>query len=243
MNSYSEPDSWRYVLLMLLGLIITIASGCALFRSPATIQSGNARVTGLADAGKPATLNSGETKSDIAIPANTPVRIVKIDAVPATDKTPFQPAREEVTFVPTFDTKLQSVSTSLQANTGTVDTSIALKKIEVAENRYLLWASIGAAVAAGVFLYLTYPTPAFICVGASVVFFAAWKLSDLPDWFWAVGAVGLAAAVFLYLGHEKGLTTATIDPLLAVAKAKADAVIAAAKVEADKVLAEVKTHL
>ncbi len=168
------------------------------------ISFGNASVQGVKDAGKPATLSSGETRSGVAIPANTPVKITKIDAVPATDKAAFQPAREEVTFVPTFDTKLESVSTSMQANTGTVDQTVALRKIDAAENRYLLFAAIGAALAGGFFLYIKYPTPAFICGATSVVFFLAWRLADLPSWFYLIGAMGLVAAVFLYLGHKRG---------------------------------------
>lgn len=181
-----------------------------MFHGRGTIRSGETRVVGVPDAGKPATLESAQTKSGVTIPAKTPVEITRYEAVPATGEAPFQPAREEVRFVPTFDTRLDSVSTSLSANTGTVDTTVALKKIQAAENRYLLFAAIGAAALAAFFVYIQYPTPAMMAAGAAIIFFLAWRLSDLPSWFYVVGVGAAVAGVVMWRAHERGLKTVEV---------------------------------
>lgn len=182
-------------------LICLLLAGCS--RS-GKITAGRATVLGVPDAGKPATLSTGEVRSGVAIPKDTPVTITETEAQPATESTPFKPATRVVAFVPAFDTKMESVATSLNANTGTVDTSIAMKRIEVQSRQALLYAAIGSLVAGGVFIFIKYPTPAYICGGAAAVFFAAWKMADLPSWFWALGVAALAGAFFLWRGHEKG---------------------------------------
>ncbi len=178
-----------------------------MFQGRGTIRSGDASVIGVPDAGKPATLESAQTKSGVTIPKDTPVSITRYEAVPATDKTPFQPAREEVRFVPTFDTRLESVSATMSANTGTVDTTVALKKVQVSARAPLLYAAFAAAALAAFFVYIQYPTPAMLAGGAAVIFFLAWKLSELPEWVWALGLVSAVAGVVMWRAHERGLKT------------------------------------
>lgn len=186
--------------IILTLLALSLFSACGIPR----ISNGTVSVTGLKDAGKPATLTSDETKSGVVIPKGTEVKITETDAVPATDKTAFIPARKEVSFIPAFDTKLESISTKFHADTGTVDTSIALKKIQASENRIWLYASLVSAVLAGVLVYIKYPTPALTCGAGAVVFFMVWKLSDLPDWFYVVGVAAVAGGVMLWRGHVRG---------------------------------------
>lgn len=153
------------------------------------------------------------------LPAGSKLTVTKIEpmaAIPATDgykEVPAQPAREITEVVLPKETEWRKTGTRIQANTGTVDTSIAKHRIDAAENRYLLFASLGAAIAAGFFLYIKYPTPALICGAASVVFFLAWKLADLPDWFYVVGVGGLVGAFCLWRGHERGEVHATAQIL------------------------------
>lgn len=184
-----------------------IVSGCAAFQGRGTIRSGDATVIGVKDAGKPATLNTGETRSGVAIPAGTPVTITRHAATPATPETPFQPAREEVTFTPSKETRMESVTTTVDANTGTVDTTVALKKVQVAARAPLLYAAFAAAALAAFFVYIQYPTPAMLAGGAAVIFFLAWKLSELPEWVWALGLVSAVAGVVMWRAHERGLKT------------------------------------
>lgn len=191
----------KYPVLLLVSLALF---GCALVKRQPNIRSGETVVTAPADAGKAGTLGTAQSSSGVTVPQNTPVEITKTAAVPATETTLFQPEKWEVRFTPTKETRIETASSSVNASTGTVDTSVALKKVQAAEARILLYAALGAAALGGVFFWLKYPTPALICGAAAVVFFLAWKVSDLPSWFWVIGASALVAAAFLYIGHEKG---------------------------------------
>ena len=200
------------ILISLIGLTL-FTPGCALLRTYGIIKSPSVTVVGVKDAGKPATLASDVKVDTMTIPAGTTVTTTKVESVastPATSTTsaiPFQPAKEITTFTVPKEVKWDKTTTSISANTGTVDTSIAEHKIDVAASQPLLYAAIVSALAAGFFIYRAYPTPAFICGASSVAFLMAWKMTGMPDWMWAIGAAGLAAAVFLYLGHERGLAT------------------------------------
>lgn len=185
-------------------LLLFLLTGCAFFNRQPNIRSGGTTVTAPADAGKPGVLGTSQSNAGVTVPANTGVKMIKTAAVPASETALFQPEKWEVIFTPTKDTRIETTSSYVQASTGTVDTSVALRKVAAAEARVLLYAALGAAVGAAVFLWLKYPTPALICGAASVVFFLAWKVSDLPSWFWVVGAVALAGAGALWLGHERG---------------------------------------
>jgi hypothetical protein len=184
-------------------------SGCHYFQK-GTIRAGGSTVIGVPDAGKPATLAQDTSVGTLPLPAGSRLVMTKWEPVAwhaATDTSPevkAQPGREVTEVFLSRDTQWRKDETHIQADTGTVDTSIAQHRIDVAEDRILLFVSIGAAVLGGVFLYLKYPTPALICGCAAVVFFMAWRLSGLPPWFHVLGFAGLAAAVFMWLGHRRG---------------------------------------
>lgn len=200
----------KKALLVLLMTQIAVSSGCAYFQKKGIIKSGNVQVAAVADAGKPATLNTSDAKESVAIPAGSDVHVTETAEVPATDKTPFQPAKKDWTLhFPTSSAWVKSLA-NVTANTGSIDTSVALKKVESAESRPLLYAAIGSILAAGFFLYRAYPTPALACGAAAVVFFLSWKASGLPDWFYVLGACGLVGAGALYLGHERGEKAAVV---------------------------------
>lgn len=187
-------------------------SSCEMFQRAGQIKTPSGTVIGVPEAGKPATLNSDTKVDTITLPAGTNVTTVKESAlasIPATDTTPAQPARparETTTFTLWKDAKWEKTQTEVAASTGTIDTDVAKHKIDTQAAQPLLYAALASLVAAGFFVYRAYPTPAIICGGASVVFFLAWKASGLPDYFWAIGAIALAAAAFLYIGHNRGLT-------------------------------------
>lgn len=194
--------------LLLIGLSLAAFCGCRLF--PARISAPGVSVVGVKDAGKAATLNSDTSVASLPIPEGSRLTVTKWEPVAwraATQTSPevqAQPAREVTEIVLSKPTEWRKNETRIAADTGTVDTTLAKHRIDVAENRYLLFAALGAAVAGGFFLYIKYPTPALMCGAASVVFFLAWKLSDLPDWFWVVGVAGIGCGVFLWLGHRRG---------------------------------------
>lgn len=200
-----------YLLFAFVGLAL---SGCALWQK-GKIKAHGITVAGVPDAGKAATLDSDTSVASLPIPAGSTLTLTKFEAMratPATETTPevkAQPAREVTEIVLSKPTEWRKNETRVHADTGTADTSIAQHRIDVAENRYLLFAALGASVAAGFFLYIKYPTPAMICASASIVFFLAWKLSDLPSWFYVVGVAALVGAFALWRGHEKGEVHAT----------------------------------
>ena len=177
--------------------------GCGMI--PARIKAGPVTVQGVRDAGKPATLATSEAGTVIPLPEGSKVTVTKYEPVAATQAAPAQPAKEVTEIVPSAPTEYRKQESTVKADTGTVDTSIAAKKIDSAESRPLLYASILCALAGAFFVYRAYPTPALCCGAASVVFFMAWKVSGLPDWFWAIGLVAVAGGAALYLGHNRGL--------------------------------------
>lgn len=179
--------------------------GCSLFNRGGAIKGNGVTVQGIPDAGKPATLVTTDAGEAVALPAGSTVTITKTEAAPATKDTPAKPATEVTAITPSGPTVWHKTEKTVNADTGTVDTSIAAKKIDASESRPLLYSAIVAALAAGFFVWASYPTPAIACGVASAVFFMAWKLSDLPDWFYVLGAVAAAAGIAIYLGHKRGL--------------------------------------
>ena len=189
-----------------LVVLVLALSGCALFKPKGTINVGKAQVTAVADAGKPATLATTDGKESVVIPANTAVKITEFAA------TPTAPAYKTTELHFNSPTEWQKFNTTTAASTGTVDTSVAQHKIDVQASRPLLYAAILGGLGAILFVYLHYPTPAMLSGASGGIFFLAWKVSDLPPWFWALGLVGLAAGAALYFGHEKGLYTPVPTP-------------------------------
>jgi hypothetical protein len=145
----------------------------------------------------------------LTLPAGSTVTVTKFGAVawePATGSRPevkAQPAREVTQVELSRDTTWQKEETKIAANTGTIDTTVATHRIDVESHKILLYAAIGAMVVAGIFVYLKYPTPALMCGAAAVIFFLAWKLSDLPPWFYVIGVGGFVGAVALHRGYER----------------------------------------
>lgn len=179
--------------------------GCALFNRGGAIKSGGVTVQAQPDAGKPATLATAEAGTSMAIPAGSVVRVTQTEAQPATKDRPATPSTTVTEIVPSAHTEIRHTEKTVKADSGTVDTSIAMKKIDAAESRVLLYAALACVVAAGFFIWAQYPTPAMACGAGAIIFFLSWKLSDLPEWFYVAGAVVVAAGVAIYFGHKRGL--------------------------------------
>lgn len=180
--------------------------GCGLFGGGRIALHGLS-VQAPKDNGSPATVAKSDAGTVIPLPAGSEVIVVKETALPATDKIPAQPAKEMVTIRPNGPSEYHQTESKTAASTGTIDTSVKEHQIDAQESRPLLYASILAALAAGFFVYRAYPTPAICCGGASVVFFLCWRMADLPPWVAALGLAAIVGGVFLYVGHEKGLST------------------------------------
>lgn len=180
----------KFVLLLLL---LALASCKALPR----ITFGKASVTGVADAGKPATLVQGETKTSFAVPAGTQMQTVKVEASPTT------PAKETTTWNFSAPTKFEIDASTLKADTGTVDTSVAQHKIDVESKQPLLYFAGACLVLCATMMYFDHPTAAMMCGAAAGIVFAAWRMPDLPEWFWMVGVACVVGGLCLAFGHAK----------------------------------------
>lgn len=195
--------------LVVLMSLTAISSGCAYFQKKGVIKSGDVQVAAVADAGKPATLNTSDRKESVPIPAGSTLVVTKDAPVPATDKTPFVPAHERLEVHFNGPTEWQRFDNSVSANTGTIDTTVAQKKIEVQAAQPLLYAAILSALGAIFFIYRAYPTPAALCGLSAALFFIAWRTSSFPPWVWGICGLGVVGGAALYFGHERGLKTAT----------------------------------
>ncbi len=202
----SKPTAQLILGCIMLAIFCWMLCGCAMFQKKGVIKSGGATVAAVADAGKPATLATSDGKESLAIPKDTTVTITEHEA------TPTAPAFKVTELHFNTPTEWQKFSQTVSANTGTVDTTVATKKLEVQAAQPLLYAAILGLLGAVVFVYLHYPTPAMLCGAASGLFFLAWRVSDLPSWIWAIAAAAIAAGAALYFGHERGLKTAITQP-------------------------------
>lgn len=179
-----------------VAFVLTLA---ACYQTP-RIRVGKAEVQAPKDAGTPATMAKGEVRTGLTIPPNTKVSIVKVEAIPATADTPARPATQTLTFDFSQASEFIETANTLAASTGTIDTSVAKKRIDTESKAPLLWAGI-ACLGVGVVLFvLKWPGPALLCGIGSGIFFAAWKIADIPWW---AGLIAVGAAVFLIVGYIK----------------------------------------
>jgi hypothetical protein len=198
MSHYEKAALWEVCLALAAGLVLMfVLLGCA---SVPRIQWGKATVEAPKDAGTPAQLKSGEVKTGFRIPAKSRMTVEKTEAVPATAETPARPAVEVTTFDFSEPTQFEQIANTMQASTGTVDTSVAKKRIETESKAPLLYAAIGAALAAVVAMVLKWPSVALLCGIGSGAFFAAWRLADIPWW---AGLIALTAGGALMLGYKR----------------------------------------
>lgn len=193
-------------------------AGCGLFGGAGRLKIGDNSVTPVANAAKPATLetlNAGETIRLSAGSRFIITRFKAVPGVPATKDSPAiapQPEREVTEINPASDTQWQRTEATVKADSGTVDTSLAAKKIDAQENRILLYGALGMLVGAGIFFWLHYPSPALMCAGGAVILFLCWKMAGLPEWFWATSVLAGAGAAGLYFGHERAERNALPKP-------------------------------
>lgn len=166
------------------------------------IRIGKAEVLAPKDIGTPATVNTNENKTGIVIPPGTKLVVTKTDAVEATATTPGRPRTETLSFDFSQASEFIQSANNLAASTGTVDTRVALRRVESEEKKPLLYVSIGCAVIALGFMYFRWPTAAALSGVGSACFFAAWKLSDISPWVGALFIVAAVAGVAFYKRAE-----------------------------------------
>lgn len=195
--------AWRIMLLAAIAFVALVAmTGCARFGFGPRIATPSTTVQAPKDAGKPATVNESKASEAATIPPGSKVTITETAAIPATEKDPARPAVKTTEVIPSAPMQWQKTEAAVQASTGTVDTSIAQKRIEVAERRWLLFVAIGCAAAA-VVLHSIMPAWPALWKGAGIgaaLALAAWKFAELPAWLWLA-----AFAVFgaLAMGYKR----------------------------------------
>ena len=190
-------------------------AGC---QTTAKVRTKLAEVIAVKDAGKPASVDTVTAGESLPIPAGSRLTLTKVSAlpfIPATVSAPeqaAQPAREVTQVELAGPSVWTRDAETVSAQSGTIDQSVALRKVEAAESRVLLYAALACLVGAGVFFWAHYPTPALLCAGASGVCFAAWKVSGLPSWFWAVAVAAVGIGAGLYFGFERASKTIKPSP-------------------------------
>lgn len=217
---------WFVVVVALAALVMFLMPGCL---TKGRIKGqGGVVVQGPKD-GNNVSLAQEQSTGVLTLPAGSKLTTVKESAspaVPATETTPAippKPAREITEVTLSRDTTWRKDETKIAADTGVIDQTVALRRIQVSENRYLLITSIGCMILAGAFFYIKYPTPALMCAAGSVIAFIAWKVADLPPWFWIMVPCLVVGAVFLWRGYERKENEEK-DRAAELAKAKAIAV-------------------
>lgn len=187
------------VVIIILCLLV---SGCTAGKGK--IRAGDATVTGIPNAGTPATLDTTNEGEVLDLPAGTELVVTAYEAQPAQAATPEAPAvapepARTVTQVHLPEaTQWKRTKATVQANTGTVDTSVAKHAADVAERRWLLWTAIACGIGGIVIRSMLPAWPSLsngLLLGA-VLAALAWKLAAVPAWTWlvALGVVGLLVA-------------------------------------------------
>ena len=178
----------------LLVLVASCASGCV--RQPRA-KAGQATAFAPMDPGKPGEASSSSSVATLPVPPGSTV-----ETVPGTPEAPAPSVK--VTLSAPSELRVESHGES--ASSGTVDTSVAVKKAELAQassdRQPLLWVAIVCGVLGLILRSVAKEWPAlgngFLLAG--VFAGAAWKLSEVPGWIWM--AV-LVAVVLLVLGYKR----------------------------------------
>jgi hypothetical protein len=184
-NTFSILDS-RFSIVAALCVLM---SGCSIF-PPKVKLPGVGSVSAFKDAGTPATMAEGTDRTGMRIPANSKVTVEKREALPSTGFV--APAATFYTFELPEPTDFMSEVRRIQASTGTVDTSLASKRIDAEERRPLLYCAIAAVVAGLGFMYVRFQAIAVMSFMAAGAFFIAWRMAEISGW---VGGLFLVAAV------------------------------------------------
>jgi len=193
-------DVIRLILCGVITLLVLCLFGCGMALPRVKVLGATAQ--GPRDIGAPAVVESGGTVTTLPVPAGSTVE--SVPAVPASATSAAIPASVRVVLAGASE--LRSETHQAKASSGSTDTTVAVKRIEVEsaaeERRWLLWAAIGCGVVGLVLKSMLPAWPALsngLLVGA-VAAGCAWKLAEVPAWLWL--AV-LAAAGLMVAGYKR----------------------------------------
>jgi hypothetical protein len=196
----------RYAVLLLPFLLL----GCSTWGLP-KIRLGNTTVAAPKDVGTAGTIARDEERTTVTFPAGTEATVTDVAAQPATQDRPATPAQRITKFTLPAPTPFELFKTGERASTGTIDTTVASKRIDAASKAPLLYAAIVCLGAAVVCLILKWPAIALLCGIGGVCFGLAWKLADIPAWVGGLFLVAAAAGFFFYNRAEKDAAK-TVQP-------------------------------
>lgn len=212
-NGNQRPDNTNSLVAVALIVVVLIPApwilgGCKMFTKQPNIRSGSVLVTAPLDAGKPASLAESTDTASLPLPAGSRLTLTKVEAtkaIPATDTSPaipYAPAKEITEVQLSGDTEYRRTAKAIDAQTGTVDTSIAKHRIDVASRQWLLWAAIACGVG-GLVIRSTMPAWPSLSNGllmGAVAAGLAWKMAEVPAWLWLC-ILGFAGV--LVLGYKR----------------------------------------
>lgn len=178
---------------------VLLLSGCAFLARPGKVKLGNSSAEAPANAQAATTISTDEGSEVIDIPAGTQVSVTE------TANDGAKPASRVFTYAFINASQHRIKRDFKQAEIPPQrppDTSVDKHKIDVAERRWLLFAAIGAGIAA-VVLKSMLPGWGGLSNGmgaGAIILFAAWKFSEVP-WWASLIVVGIVAA--MALGYKR----------------------------------------
>ncbi len=108
--------------------LATLLTGC---HTAPRIRIPGGSVTAPADTGKPATASTSTDSATLTVPPGSTVTVTETAAQPATANTPAQPAKTETIIIPASPMPILRTQERWDAQTGTVDTTVAVARVEV----------------------------------------------------------------------------------------------------------------
>jgi hypothetical protein len=185
--------TFRFLIAIGVWLLVCFCTGCA---TKPKARAGKTYSIAPADPGTPATASSASSVATLPVPAGSSVE--SVPARPATPTTPAEPATVKVVLSAPSELRVESHGES--ASTGTVDTTVAVKKAELTQASHdrapLLWVAIACGVLGVVARIVVKEWPAIGngFLAAAALAGVAWKVAEVPWWgflgvFLVVGAI------------------------------------------------------
>lgn len=177
---------------------LAVLPGCSVL--PKVKLPGIGQVSAFEDAGKPATIDADTERTGFRVPKNSKVTVVRTEPLPGEGF--LLPGKTQWTVELPEPTDFMQEVRRIQASTGTVDTSVAMHKADLAERRWLLFVAVGCALAGLIIRSMLPAWPSLsngLLLGAAVAGIS-WKLAEIPGWLWAVG---ILISLILVAGYKR----------------------------------------
>lgn len=190
--------------MTMLGVLVVIWAlflgvGCSMIGGKGRIQVGKNKVISPPNAETASTITETTTHTTIPIPAGT-----AFSGIPAPDNDPVRENAVTSIYWPK-ETVLTQHKVTKEASVSPPrkpDATIELKKLELADRRIILYASI-ACLIAGIVVKAVLPAWPSLPMGlfaAAPLLFLAWKFAEIPWW---IAALPVGLVIVLVLGYKR----------------------------------------